>query len=331
MIRNLTQLRTFERVARTGNLSAAARSLGVSQPAVSGQIARLEREHATALFERVRRRLVLTAAGRGLLQDVRRVFAVLDEAEQHLAQTRDLHVGVLRLAASVTSSGCDAPDLMIAFRSRHPGVSVHLFTGNSTRVVERVVALEADVGLVAADVTHRELARYLLFADPVVLVVPRRHALARHRTVSIARLAQEPLVLRETGSATRALIEQQFASHGVAVNMAMEVSSNEAIKRIAATGHGLGVVSRRSVIGDMRSGHIRTVEIHAGNRQIRQQVYLVHHVERREALLVRAVLEIVRELQATRRWHVTGPSRPHPGITREVAPKESQNRPKATT
>jgi DNA-binding transcriptional LysR family regulator len=302
MIKNLAQLRTFERVARTGNLSTAARSLGVSQPAVSGQIARLEREHATALFERVRRRLVLTAAGRGLLQDVRRVFAVLDEAEQHLAQTRDLRVGVLRLAASVTSSGYDAPDLMIAFRSRHPGVSVQLFTGNSTRVVERVVALEADVGLVAADVMHRELARHLLFVDPVVLVVPRRHALARHRTISIARLAREPLVLRETGSATRALIEQQFAAHGVDVNMAMEVSSNEAIKRIAAMGQGLGVVSRRSVIDDMRAGHLRTVDIHAGGRPIRQHVYLVHHVERRDALMVRAVLEIVRELQTTRRW-----------------------------
>jgi LysR family transcriptional regulator, low CO2-responsive transcriptional regulator len=302
MIRNLAQLRTFERVARTGNLSAAARSLGVSQPAVSGQIARLEREHATALFERVRRRLVLTAAGRGLLQDVRRVFAVLDEAEQHLAQTRDLRVGVLRLAASVTSSAYDAPELMIAFRGRHPGVSVELFTGNSTRVVERVVALEADVGLIAGDVMHREVARHLLFLDPVVLVVPRRHALARHRTISIARLAGEPLVLREAGSATRALIEQQFAANGVDVKIAMEVSSNEAIKRIATMGQGFGVVSRRSVVDEMRGGHLRAVELHAGGRPIRQQVYLVHHVERRDALLVRAVLETVRELHTTHRW-----------------------------
>ena len=302
MIRNLAQLRTFALVAQTGSLSGAARSLRVSQPAVSGQIARLEREHATALFERVRRRLVLTAAGRGLLQDVRRVLAVLDEAEQRLAQTRDLRVGVLRLAASVTSSGYDAPELMIAFRSRHPGVSVELFTGNSTRVVERVVALDADVGLVAADVTHRELARHLLFVDPVVLVVPRGHALARRRTVSIMRLSREPLVLRETGSATRALIDQQFAAHGIDTSVAMEVSSNEAIKRIAAMGHGVGVVSRRSVIDEMRAGHLRAVELHAGGRPIRQQVYLVHHVERRDALLVRAVLEVVRELHATRRW-----------------------------
>lgn len=302
MIRNLAQLRTFELVARTGSLSGAARSLGISQPAVSGQIARLEREHATALFERVRRRLVLTAAGRGLLQDVRRVFAVLDEAEQRLTQTRDLRVGVLRLAASPTSSAYDAPELMIAFRSRHPGVSVQLFTGNSARVVECVVALEADVGLIAGDAMHRDLARHLLFLDPVVLVVPRRHALARHRTISIARLAREPLVLREAGSATRALIEQQFSAHGVDVKMAMEVSSNEAIKRIATMGQGVGVVSRRSVIDEMRAGHLRAVELHAGGRPIRQQVYLVHHVERRDALLVRAVLEIVRELHTTHRW-----------------------------
>ena len=295
---NLNQLRVFEAVARTGSFSRAAEGLSVTQPAVTLQIRQLERDCGVQLFERIRRRPRLTDAGR-LLQDyARRIFALVEEAERHLAGARGLTSGTLRMVTGPTGATY-ATDLITAFHRRHPGIHVALSVDVSERIVQRVISLADDVGLVGAEQQHPALSRAPFCGDPLVVIVAPAHAWARRRTVSVRELADVPLITREAVSTTRRFIEARLGAATRRLRVSMELGSNEAIKRAVELGAGIGIVSRAVVRTELDAGTLRALTIR--ERGFVHRIDLIHHKDRAGSPLIAAVLEVARTARVPRR------------------------------
>jgi LysR family transcriptional regulator, low CO2-responsive transcriptional regulator len=288
---NLNQLRVFEAVARTGSFSRAAEALSVTQPAVTLQIRQLERDCGVQLFERIRRRPRLSEAGLVLQDYARRIFALVDEARRHLEGARGLTSGRLRVVAGPTG-GVYATHLIAEFHRRHPGIHVALSLDTSEGIVQRVANLTEDVGLVGAEQRHPALARVPFCGDPLVVIVAPGHPWARRRTVSVRELADVPLIIREAVSTTRRFIETRLGSGMRRLRVAMELGSNDAIKRAVALGVGVGIVSREVVRTEVQAGALRALGIR--ERGFVHPIDLVYHADREASPLLLAVREVAR-------------------------------------
>lgn len=290
---NLHQLRVFEAVARTGSFSKAARELSITQPAVTFQIRQLEAQRGVALFERIRRRPGLTQAGQTLYQYAQRIFALAEEAEQALEHARGLKAGRLRLIASLTAAAYYLPPVVAAFKRRYPGIQVQLVVDNSHRVAERILSLADDLGVLTGEPKDPHLVLEPFCEDPLVLIVHPQHPWARRRTVSLRELAAQPFILREPGSATRALIESRMAADGIGLRVTMELGSNEAIKRTVELGNGVTLISAAIVRREVEAGRLAMLRVRGPG--LVRRFYFAYHRERRDSPLIRALLEIVRE------------------------------------
>lgn len=296
---NLGRLRTFEVAARTGSFRKAASELSVTQPAISAQIRRLERDYGLALFERIGRRSRLTGAGESLQRYARRIFALVDEAEQTLQMTRGFRHGRLRIIASPTAAAYYVPPLLAVFKRRYPGIQLQVFVDNSTRAVGRLLDLEADVGVIGAQPTHSRLVRHELTTVPLAVIVAPSHPWARRRSVRLEDLAGQALVLREPGSATRSLIEARFAGDGQPLTIALEVGSNEALKRAVEIGVGIGIISRAIVAREVKARQLALLTLRGPKLDVR--IDLVYHRDRGESPLVRAILETAQAFARVKR------------------------------
>ena len=291
---NLGPLRSLDAIVRSGSFKKAAEQLHLTPPAVSLQIRQLEDECKLRLFERIGRRVRLTAAGRTLHEYAQRMFTLERDASWALERLRGLEGGSLRVVCSETAAYY-LPFLWREFGRRYPGIQVQLSLDNSEHVAERVVRLEDDLGVLSIGTGHPDLAAELLVKDLVVAVVPPSHPWARRRWVSIDDFEGQSLVLRELGSATRALAERRFAALGIGWRMAMEIASNEVIKRAVELGAGIAILSVVVIAREVRDGTLCGIRIR--DQEFIRPLHLAFHRERAESPAIQAFVALARELR----------------------------------
>ncbi|MFD4557175.1 LysR family transcriptional regulator [Streptomyces sp. NPDC058469] len=232
-------------VARLGSLGAAARELGITQPAASSRIRSMERQLGVALVDRSPRGSRLTDAGALVTDWARRVVeaaAAFDAGAQALRHRRDSR---LRVAASMTIAEYLLPGWLLALRSQRPDTAVSLLAGNSTTVVERLLSDEADLGFVEGLSVPPGLDSTVIAHDHLIVVTAPTHPWARRRRpVPAAELASTPLILREKGSGTRQVLD---AALGGLARPLIELSSTTAVKASAVSGAGPAVLSELAV------------------------------------------------------------------------------------
>lgn len=259
---NLNRLATFEAVARLRSFTAAARELSLSQPAVSVQIRELERHFGLSLLDRRRHRgLVLTSDGEVLYGYARRMLDTAREAEQAIAGARELQSGTLPLVATPTAASYALPAVLAEFKSRYPRVHVRLLVLNSQEALAHLAGLHADLGVMTGAIRDRRLRTVPFFEDELVLALPPGHRLAGRRSVDVRQLTGERMIVRERGSATRALIETEFRRAGVRYETTMELASNEATLHAVAVGNGCAIVSAEMARRDAEARRIATVRV----------------------------------------------------------------------
>lgn len=283
----LDQLRIFLAVAEREHVTRAAEALNLTQSATSAAIAALEARHGTRLFERVGRGIRLTTAGRAFLPEARAVLARAAAAERVLDDVADLSRGSLSLAASQTLATWWLPPLMVAFHARHPGIRLDLVQGNSDQVVDAIESLQADLGFIegGAPVPHlidREIGR-----DELYLVVAASHPWAT-QPPSPAELGQGAWIMRETGSGTRARMDEALAELGLTPRAALEFPSNEAVRAAVLAGGGATLLSRLVVEDDLTSGRLVRLQSRPALRAFR----LIRQPERHLSEAARAFLRL---------------------------------------
>jgi DNA-binding transcriptional LysR family regulator len=251
-------------VARRGSLGLAAAEHGISQPAVSTRIRRLERQLGVTLIERSPRGSRLTSHGElvvGWAQVAVDAATALDEGITSLRTRSD---AVLRVAASMTVAEYLLPGWLTALRTRDPRTAVALTAGNSAEVAAAVLGDEADIGFVEGPRVPSGLESRQVGEDRLTVVVPPGHPWARRRSgVTAAELAATPLVAREPNSGTRGYFEEALAGQAGQdrVPPVAELSSTTAIKSAVAAGIGPAVLSALAVAPDLAAGTLRAVKV----------------------------------------------------------------------
>lgn len=258
------RLEAFRTVARTAGFSAAARQLHKTQPAISLAVAALERELEQPLFDRQGRRVRLTEAGQILLEHADESFASLAAARQRLERLRNLDGGTLRLGTSDTSATYLLPPVFAVYRERYPRIDLRLDNRPSPQILEYVANGELDVGLVTLGASEsneeRVRADSLLQREDVLICAPN-HPFARRRRLSLADLADQPLLLLHPGTGSRALLDRAFADAGVRPRVLMEMGSVEVLKRLAELDFGLSIVPRFAVQRELAAGTLAAARI----------------------------------------------------------------------
>ena len=223
----MRQLEVFLAVAKAGSFRRAADRLHLSQPALSQHVGELERGLGARLFDRRGRTVTLTEAGRILEDHALRLFATLAGAREAIAELDGVGRGTLVIGASTTPGIYLMPALMGEFERAYPGISVDLRIANSRVIEEQIRANDLDLGVVGAHgprAGEKCLAAKLL--DELVLIVPPTHPWAGRRQLDPSRLAQERLLMREEGSATRHVTERALQRASLGIGRTLELGTH---------------------------------------------------------------------------------------------------------
>jgi DNA-binding transcriptional LysR family regulator len=266
------RLRAFAALARHGSFSRAAEELLISQPAVSRQIAGLERELGLKLATRGWRRVSLTSAGDVLAEHVLRAEALLAQAARRLHALHEGLAGSLSLAASGTPANYLLPGLIARFHQAHPSVVIDLSEGTSAEAVEAVRSHAAELGFVGGLVAAPELTTRGLVEDEIVLV-GSPSLFPPGVPVSIDRLGETAWIEREEGSATRNLTEAALADIGFAPRRRLVLPGWEMVKLAVAEGAGLAAVSRLAINVELRAGTLTVLDVDGW--QVRRHLSLI--------------------------------------------------------
>jgi LysR family transcriptional regulator, low CO2-responsive transcriptional regulator len=298
---SLVQLRSFEAVVRLGGVGRGARALHLAQPTVSTQLKELASALGLVLFEPEGRGVAPTAVGRRLAEAVRAMGAAWQSFEEDAAALQGLRRGRLRIAA-VTTTEYFLPDLLGPFVRQYPGIEIELAVENRSAVVARLERGDDELAAMMLPPAHLPLARWPFLENPLVIIAPAGHALARRRRLKLADLVGEPLLAREAGSGTRAAAEEAFAAQGVSWPPRMALGSNEAVKHAVRAGLGLAVLSRHTLAQDLAGEGLALLSV--AGFPLRRQWHLVWRKDRALSLPARTLLDDLRA-----RLHVK--ARPH--------------------
>lgn len=265
------QLRLFLALAETGSVSGAARATHVTQPTASMQLRELTESIGMPLYEVISRRVHLTDAGRDLARTARAIADAWEGFEQRVAATRGLARGRLKVAV-VSTAKHFVPRLLGSFCERHPGIDISLEVLNRDHVVARLRENLDDLYVMSMPPTDVALEDRILMPNPLVVVAPANHPLAKRGRIPLRALAEARFVLRERGSGTRMATDAHFRSHGFEPRQRLELGSNEAIKESVAGNLGVAVLSRHA-IGPADSDAIAVLDV--AGFPIRSQWHLV--------------------------------------------------------
>jgi DNA-binding transcriptional LysR family regulator len=287
----LRQLQVFEAIVRLGSFTRAAEELFLTQPTVSMQIKKLADSMGLALFEHVGRNVRPTEAGLELYESCRRIFETLANLEMKIADLKGIRRGRLRVAV-VTTAKYFTPEVLGDFCRLYPGIDVALKVTNRERIIERMDANEDDLyimGQVPED--HAEIQTYEFAPNPLVVLAPRDHPLVGQKAVPLARIAEEPIILREPGSGVRDVMLKVFDRAGLRPQVRMELGSSEAIKHAIVGGLGLSVMSLHTLTLEGTEGPVAVLDVEGF--PIIRHWYIAHTKGRELSLVARAFLEFV--------------------------------------
>lgn len=254
------KLETFRVVAQTGKISHAAKLLHLSQPAVTAQVRALEEECGRALLTRSARGVAPNHWGIALLETAKRVHELLGEAESALG-TEEEAGGEVVLGASMTGSAYVVPQLVAGYRAVHGAVPFRVQVSNTARVLEWVAEGKVTLGLVEGRARSARVHLERFVEDELVAVVagssPGLRAISRARD-----LANVPLLVREPGSGTRAIVEAALTrALGRVPGPELVFGSNQSVKMAAVAGLGVAFVSRWSVRLEVAAGTLRILPL----------------------------------------------------------------------
>ncbi len=288
---SLTQLRTFEAVARLGSVTRACVELHLAQPTVSTQVKELSVAVGEPLLSPAGRGVQLTDAGRALALTASAMFAQWAAFEDTVDQLQGLQRGVLRIAGVSTCEYFIA-QMLKPFAAAYPKVEIDLAVENRDAVIDRLQSEQDDLAVMMMPPTGLPLNRFAFMDNPLVLIGAVDHPWAERGRVPLSQLASQRLLLRETGSGTRRAAMQFFNSKEFQPEIRMSLGSNEALKHAVAAGLGVAVISRHALAVDPKHEGLEILPV--SGFPIRRSWQLVWRSDRKLPLVAEKFLEHVK-------------------------------------
>jgi DNA-binding transcriptional LysR family regulator len=272
-IGSLRRLQTFHAVARLGSVTMAASELHISQSAVSIQLGELEASFGAALVTRTGRGVRLTEAGQLLQGYADRMLSLWTDAGDEMASFLGEFSGTLRLGA-VTTAEYWLPRLLVTFVNENPRLKIKLHVGRRDEIVRGLTAGEFDIAVMGQPPQELVHAATVFARNPVGFFAAPSHPLMSERKLSLAKLAEVPLLVREPGSGTRTTLERILKEAGLRLRIGSELSSNESIKQMCAAGFGAAYLSLHTCVLEMQAGLLALLPM-PGN-PFEREWYVVH-------------------------------------------------------
>jgi DNA-binding transcriptional LysR family regulator len=290
------QLRAFCEVVERKSFSQAAERLGVTQPAVSLQVRSLEKRLGTQLLDRSGRRVEPTESGAKLYRGAQRLLTLEDEIESELAgDATGALDGTLEIGASTGPGGVVLAQLLCEFAQDHPQIHFSLSVFDTQTVVERVAERTLELGVVGAAPRHRGVEYEPFLRDTVVLACPPGHPFAG-KTLTLAQLKKEQLIVMQDGAGVRAMIEDELRNAGLRLrdlDVRLELGLQESVTSAVRGGYGVTFISRSSVENDLAAGTL--VEARVEGLRLEREILLVRASGRAETRAARAFVDFAKE------------------------------------
>jgi DNA-binding transcriptional LysR family regulator len=245
----------------------------MSQSAVSGALSDLENQFDLALFDRIGRRLQLSALGAALRPQAESLLAQAVELERSFAH-QDVP-GVLRIGATLTLGNYVVAPLIARFMRENTGAQVQLDVANTAEIARKVENFEIDVGMIEGELVHPELDVQVFGGDSLTVFCSPAHPLASKQSLTDDDLRSANWIVRESGSGTRQTFDR--AMHGILseLRLRLELQHTEAIKSAVAEGLGIGCVSCIAVAEEVKRGQLIACAV--PGRDFRRQFFSVLH------------------------------------------------------
>jgi DNA-binding transcriptional LysR family regulator len=258
---DIPRLEAFLEVARLGSMRAAARSLHLGQPALSARIVALEDELAARVFERTKRGVRLTQAGRALLPHAERALDAVSAGRTAVSQVAQGDDGELVIAAVSAINASVVPELVARFRRYHPGVHLYVHTGSAERITELVTYGTARVGLIGEAAPSRDprLSVTPLYEERLMLTARPEHPFVAEGPIPLARLADATLVFYDRGSDDYELAQSLLRKARVTPYGVIEVDSVDTARRLVARGLGVAWLPSTAAVPEFEAGRLAAV------------------------------------------------------------------------
>jgi LysR family transcriptional regulator, low CO2-responsive transcriptional regulator len=257
----LRQLRAFAAVARHLNFARAAEELSLTPPAVSMQVKELEAEVGLPLLERNSRNVALTTVGEYVLAHTQRVLALLRDTEDMVARFRGLQGGALDIGM-VSTAEYFVPRLLAQFRQEHPAIEIRLRVAiNRDQVVALMQRGDVELAIMGRPPVDWPTRAEPFAMHPHVLVTAVDHPFSDMEHVPLSAVVNEPFIVREPGSGTRAALDEYMQAHHMSPHVVTEMSSNEAIKQAVMAGMGISLLSLHTIGLELEHGLIAMPDV----------------------------------------------------------------------
>lgn len=289
------QLITFIEVAKLGNFSRAGQKVFRSQSAVSAQIRQLELEYGEKLLDRSGKLARLTPAGEIAFQYAKQLLALRSESRRAVADQGARPRGILAIGANEATCLYVLPDVFASYSRLYPEVQISIYRNFSRKIIERVEEGAVDLGIVTLPVKSPSLKVHRIYRDPLMLMVSPGSPLAGNESVSVAMIAEQPLIFPKTGY-TRQLLEKLFRPYRSKLRVIMELPSVGMIKAFVAAGLGVSLISASFARGEVRSGEVKLIPLQ--QTDLWRELGLVYRSDRTLPRAATAFIELVRHRRA---------------------------------
>ena len=291
----ITELEVLIVVAEEKSFSRAAKHLHKTQPAISQAIRRLETEVGETLFDRSSKEGILTPAGEVLLDYAKQMLNLRRTARTAVKDLKELQQGRVTISANEHTVFYLLP-LIAEYKKRYPLIKIHVQRGVASRIPKEIMARDVELGVVSFNPKDKSVRAMPVGGDELILIVAPGHHLANKKIVSVKELGIETFIAHNAPSPYREMVIGNFQKHNVKLNIAVEMPSLEAIKKLVALGAGVALVPKLSAQSEIESGQL--VGLSVKEMKFLRQLNIIYRRSGELSHAAKAFLHLVKEMSA---------------------------------
>ena len=269
----LRHMKIFVTVCECHSVTAAAEKLYLAQPSVSLAIRELEEYYGIQLFDRISRKMLITEAGKLLLDYAIHIVDLFDTMEKEIRNWDSM--GTMRVGSSITIGNFLLIRFVKEFKEKYPHIKVNVTIQNSEEIEKRIMDNDIDFGLIEGVVHNKHIVSEKFMEDELVFVCGKGHALAESKSMQASKLSEWDFILRERGSGGRELFESALLTHNIEITPIWESVSTQAIIKAVIEGLGLSVLPFELVKEELGNGNLIRLQIE--EISLRRYFYIIYH------------------------------------------------------
>lgn len=276
---DIHQFKIFASVFKNKSFSKASEKLHLTQPTISDHIKALEQKLGCKLFDRLGRTIIPTKEAEVLYSHAMEIIEKADNIKDAIGEVKKEVTGELIIGASTIPGTYLMPPIMAEFQNKHPFISFQILISDSKDIIDKILRHELLIGIVGTKLSNTQIA-YIPFMEDELIVVSSP-SLLKKTQITLSELTALQMILREEGSGTRMEAEKILKDRGVSlenIRIAGIFGSTDAIKQAVKAGLGVSILSKLSVIDELKHGMLK--EIKLTEMEIKREFYIIIHKKR---------------------------------------------------